>query len=117
MKKILIVDDDEDLLINMKSFFKRNGYDVVVSKSCEEGMNIFYSFRPDLVLLDINVGNEDGREVCKKIKSHAEYQDIPVLLISANHEALKVYLDYGASERLEKPFEVKGLLSLIQTYL
>ena len=61
MKKILIVDDDEDLLTNMKSFFKRNGYHVVVTKSCDEGLDIFYSFQPDLVLLDINVSDQDGR--------------------------------------------------------
>ena len=117
MKKILIVDDDEDLLVNLKSFFKRNGYFVAVTKSCDEGLEIFYSFQPDLVLLDINVGDQDGREMCKKIKTHAGYQHIPVILISANHDDLKFYTDYGANATIEKPFESLRLLHLIQTYI
>ena len=117
MKKLLIVDDDEDLLVNMKAFFKRNGYHVAVTKSCDEGLEIFYSFQPELVLLDINVGDQDGREMCKKIKSHAEYQHIPVVLISANHDHLKSYTTYGANNMIEKPFEALHLLHLIRTYI
>ena len=117
MKKILIVDDDEDLLTNMKSFFKRNGYHVVVTKSCDEGLDIFYSFQPDLVLLDINVSDQDGREMCKKIKSHAKFQHIPVILISANHDALKFHAECGANDVAEKPFEAWHLLHLIRTYI
>lgn len=87
-----------------------------MTKSCNQGLDIFYSFQPDVVLLDINVGDQDGREVCRKIKSQAEYNHIPVILISANHEALKFYVDYGANGILEKPFELIHLLRLIQTY-
>ena len=115
MKKVLVVDDDTDLLVMMKTFLKRNGYEVAVTISCEEGLEIFYSFNPDLVMLDINVGSEDGREMCKKIKSQAEYQHIPVLLISANHEALQLYSDYGANAAVKKPFELTSLLDLLAT--
>ena len=114
MKKVLVVDDDTDLLVVMKSFLKKNGYEVRVTTSCEEGLNIFYSFKPDLVLLDINVGSEDGREMCRKIKTQAEYAHIPVLLISANHEALQLYGDYGANAAVQKPFELPALLQLLQ---
>lgn len=69
------------------------------------------------MLLDINVGHEDGRTICTEIKSSVDYQHVPIVLISANLEALKTYLDYGADEILEKPFEVKPLLQLIQRLL
>jgi DNA-binding response OmpR family regulator len=116
MKKVLVVDDDKDLLVIMKSFLQKNGYDVKVTISCNEGLDIFYSFRPHLVLLDINVGEEDGREMCKKIKAQAEYHHIPVLLISANHEALQLYGDYGANAGVQKPFELPALLSLVESH-
>ena len=117
MKKVLVVDDDTDLLVMMKTLLKRNGYDVRVTISCDEGLEIFYSFKPNLVMLDINVGNDDGREMCKKIKSQAEYQHIPVLLISANHEALQLYSDYGANAAVLKPFELNSLLDLLATHV
>ena len=101
----------------MKSFFKRKGYHVAVTKSCDEGLEIFYSFQPELVLLDINVGDQDGREMCRKIKAHADFQHIPVILLSANHHDLKSYSAYGANNRIEKPFEVLHLLDVIRTYI
>ena len=88
--------------LTSKPLFTRNGYHVAGTKSCDEGLEIFYSFQPELVLLDINVGDHDGREMCKKIKSHAEYQHIPVILISANHDHLKSYSDYAANNIIEK---------------
>lgn len=116
MKKVLVVDDDTDLLLMMKAFLTRNGYEAAVTTSCEEGLNIFYSFKPDMVLLDINVGTEDGREMCRKIKTQASFRHIPVLLISANHEALKFYSDYGANAAVQKPFELPSLLQLLQLH-
>lgn len=115
MKKVLVVDDDKDLLVIMKSFLLKNGYEVAVTISCEQGLAIFYSFLPDYVLLDINVGNEDGREMCRKIKAQAEYRHVPVLLISANHEALRFYNDYGANAAVQKPFDLTHLLELLET--
>src|ERR1700744_3484816 len=91
MKKILVVDDDTDLLATMKVYLRRQGYEVAVTTSCDEGLQIFTSFKPDLVFLDMNVGDQDGREMCLIIKSRAEFRHIPVVLISANHEELKLY--------------------------
>ncbi|HMH22478.1 MAG TPA: response regulator [Puia sp.] len=117
MKKILVVDDDKDLLVNMKAFLKRQGYEVAVTTSCEEGLQILNSFKPDLIYMDIDVGKEDGREMCRKIKSQAEYKHIPVILISANHDALQLYKDYGANAFLEKPFQLSSFLSTLQNHL
>src|SRR5579871_2143380 len=96
MKRILFVDDDVDLLAAMKILLRREGYEVAVTTSCNEGLDILANFRPDLILLDINVGNEDGRLMCRQIKEQAEYEHIPVILISANDEALETYRDYSA---------------------
>lgn len=117
MKKVLVVDDDTDLLAMMKAFLQKSGYEARVTTSCEEGLEIFYLFKPDLVLLDINVGSEDGREMCRKIKTQAEYHHVPVLLISANHEALQRYGDYGANAAVKKPFELPALFQLLQVHI
>jgi DNA-binding response OmpR family regulator len=113
MKRILVVDDDKDLLIALKFYLQKNGYDVTTTTSCSDGLQIFHASRPDLLLLDINVGDEDGRSMCRQIKSQAELQHIPVIMISANHAELAFYRDYGANASLNKPFEPAALLELI----
>lgn len=117
MKRILVVDDNEDLLHGLKIYLHRSGYDVRVSLSCNEGLDIFYSFKPHLVLLDVNVGSSDGREMCRQIKAHADYRHVPVLLISANRDNLLSYEDHGANGAVEKPFDLTALMGQINTHL
>lgn len=117
MRKILVVDDDKDLLANMKSFLAKQGYEVAVTTTCQQGLQLLLSFQPDLIFLDVNVGDEDGREMCRQIKSQAEYEHIPVLLISARHEELLLYNKYGASAFLKKPFELPVLMDTLKIYL
>jgi DNA-binding response OmpR family regulator len=117
MKRILVVDDEEDILISLKYFLRKQGYEVATTDSCEQAMGIFSSFSPDLVLLDINVGDEDGRVMCRQIKEHAELKHIPVILISANHEELQLYADYGANNYIPKPFNQESLSVTIESTL
>lgn len=114
MKRILVVDDDADLLASLKSILARKGYDVTTAGSCAEGWEALHAAPPHLVLLDINVGNEDGRDLCRKIKGTAESQHIPVILISADHQALGLYRDYGAIGSLPKPFDLPALIQKIE---
>jgi len=114
MKKILIVDDDKDLLVSMKALFKENGFDIAVTISCDEGFLILNSFKPDLIFLDMNVGDQDGREMCRKIKEDAEHKHIPVIFIGADHEALKQYREYGANSFVEKPLQFSTLLGIVK---
>ena len=117
MNKIMVVDDETDLLALVKGYLKRAGYEVAVTTSCHEGLKILESFKPDLVLLDINVGSEDGREMCKQIKSLAEYEHIPVILISANDDALSTYKECGADAFLKKPLQPLMLSDTVRLYL
>jgi len=113
MYKILIVDDDIDLMELLKTSLSKNGNQIRATITCKEGLELFYEFLPDLVILDINVGNEDGMEMCRQIKSQAEFQHIPVIMISADDARLSFYNDYGANDILKKPFTVKELQNLI----
>jgi len=115
-EKILIVEDDTDILELLMASLASKKYQVKGTLSCAEGLKIFYSFQPDLVILDINVGSEDGRQVCIEIKSHAIYQHIPVIMISAMEQGLS-YLDYGANDYLKKPFTLSDLESICLKHL
>jgi CheY-like chemotaxis protein len=117
MKKIMVVDDEKDLLAAVKGVFEKAGYDVAVTTSCKEGADILASFKPNLIFLDINVGSEDGREMCKQIKSLAEHKHIPIVLISANDDALRAYKECDADSFLRKPFKPSQLLELAADYL
>src|ERR1700683_1386791 len=116
MKKIMVVDDEKDFLALAKEYLKRAGYDVVVTTSCGEGLNILNLFKPDLIFMDINVGTEDGRVMCKQIKSMAEHKHITIILISANDDALNTYKDYHADSFQKKPFQPSQLLSSAASY-
>jgi DNA-binding response OmpR family regulator len=116
-KKILIVEDDTDILQLLKALLTSAGYQVKGTLTCSEGLELFYSFQPDLVLLDINVGNEDGRQVCIEIRSQANYQHIPVVMISANEHDLQNYREYGANDFLKKPFTLSTLKSTCLKHL
>jgi len=113
----MYVDDEVDLLEAMKIFLRRKGFEVSVTTSCSEGLEILRTFDPDLILLDINVGSEDGRLMCRQIKAQAEYEHIPVILISAYDDALKTYRDYGADGFVGKPFEFSELMDTLNVYL
>src|SRR5579872_5315306 len=80
-KRILFVDDDEDLLAAMKNILRQQGYEVAVATSCSEGLGMLETFHPDLILLDINIGSEDGRLMCRQIKEQSVYEHIPVILV------------------------------------
>ena len=117
MKTILIVDDEEDILIALKSYLTRLGYDVATSLTCQQGIEKFYLVKPDLVFLDVNVGNSDGRIMCRTIKSQAQYNNIPVILISANPLMLLKFAEYGAIAVLDKPFDLPNLITIVRSHL
>jgi CheY-like chemotaxis protein len=116
MKKIMVVDDEKDLLAVIKELLQKRGYQVAVTTSCEEALNILSDFKPNLIFLDINIGNEDGREMCKKIKSLAEHKHIPIILMSADDSLLKTYEKYNADSYVRKPLEPAQLIKLAAQY-
>ena len=117
MKRIMVVDDEKDILALVKGYLKREGYNVAVTTACDEGLDLLVSFKPNLIFLDINVGSSDGREMCKQIKSMADHKHIPVILISANDDALNTYKEYEANGIMKKPFRPSELLALAEFHL
>ncbi|MDF2432705.1 MAG: hypothetical protein JWP44_2336 [Mucilaginibacter sp.] len=116
--RILAVDDDKDILEVLQFILEDSGYEV---NTLSDGRYLFDEIEtnmPDLILLDIMLGNLDGRELCKDVKNKKETQDIPVILISASHNVAGSMNQSGAPDAfIAKPFDINDLLDTIKLQL
>jgi len=117
MRRILVVDDDRDILEIMKYILEDSGYEV---DTLADGNLIFDKInnkRPDLILLDVMLGNLDGRQLCKQLKVVRESKNIPIILISASHTASQCDDIEHPDDFIEKPFNISRLLNSVQRQL
>lgn len=114
MLKILIVDDDDDLLEMVTLVLRTHGIEVFSLNDHTDFFTTLSNYRPDLVVLDIYLGDADGREICKQIKNTEEFADTPVLLYSAGHISSSSIEDCHANDFLQKPFDISMLLKRIR---
>ena len=117
MAKIMVVDDSPDLLLLISIIIKREGHESISLTSPVELMQKIDEYNPDLIIIDVNLGNYNGKEVCKNIKANPASKNIPVLLTSASAEALADFKDYHADDILEKPFELSIITNKINGLL
>lgn len=117
MNKIVIVDDSEDLLHVMKFFLEEKGYTVEVCTKKHTLIPLITSFSPDLIILDIFLSGEDGREICRELRSHKATKYLCILMFSASPKALLNYKEYGADGYIEKPFGLNDIITKIESAL
>ncbi len=112
-KKLLIVDDDEDLVELISEGFQRDGrFDIrTVNNGFAAGMSV-KEFRPELVILDVMLPDINGKEVCQRVRSDSSLDSVKILCISGMIEADKVQglRDAGANDFMQKPFAVEDLI-------
>jgi DNA-binding response OmpR family regulator len=115
-KKILCVDDEEDILNFLELVLSEKGYDVVTASGGQEALTKAQMERPDLVLLDIMMPQMDGWEVLKLLRVDEETAEIPVAMLSARTEARDRVqgLQEGAIDYICKPFSLAELLGKIE---
>ena len=82
-QKILIVDDEPNIVIPLQFLMEQNGYLTRVAQSGEEALEMISKEKPDLVLLDIMLPGADGLEICKRLKSNAHSQHIPIIMLTS----------------------------------
>ena len=111
MAKILIVDDNEDLREFFSVLLKKYGYETRTAISRDEIDSHLTLFNPALILLDVMLNKEDGRDLCQEIKTS---RNIPIILLSGNPKALVNYASYKADDIIEKPFGIQEVLSKIK---
>lgn len=112
-KKILVVDDEPDILEFLQIIFEEEGYIVVTTDKGDYLEKLNNSALPDLVLLDMLLSGKDGREIVKHLKSHEKTKHIPVIMFSAHPSAGQTALIAGADDFVEKPFDIDTLLNKV----
>jgi DNA-binding response OmpR family regulator len=112
-KHILVIDDDESILEVVQIVLEIEGYDVQTSPN-GDCLQLLDSNQPDLILLDVLLSGEDGRELCRRLKSNRVTRNIPVIMLSAHSQAHKMADMNGADAFLEKPFDVDVLLATVR---
>lgn len=116
MKRIAVIDDERAILDVVELTLELEGFQVHTSPNGRYLQHMQHTF-PDLIILDVYLEGEDGRDICQKLKTNTYTQHIPVILFSAvltSHEALEASC---ADDFLSKPFHIQDLLDLVQKYL
>lgn len=117
MNKILILDDDIDILSVVKMLLTMNHYRVHTISDWRNISGEIEDFSPDLLLLDVSLGGADGRDICKKLKNSKETQDIPIVLFSANTNFKTDLRGCKADAFITKPFESSYLIKTIKDHI
>ena len=117
-KKILVVDDDPDILDALQFMLEDAGYEVKTTEKGEYAENLHDTNGglPDVIILDVLLSGKDGRLICQKLKSQEETQRIPIIMISAHPNAKQSVSAVGADDFMAKPFDMDELLATIAKY-
>jgi len=114
---ILIIEDDEYIRETLKLLLENVEYRVIALANGERLKELIDEFKPDVILLDIILNNEDGRTICRGLKSDPETCNIPIVILSAVPEIYNTINDAGANDVVAKPFDERTLLNRIERQL
>lgn len=119
MEKILVVDDEKNIVELLKMNLESSGYEVIEAYNGMEAITKINNLLPDLIVLDLMLPDIDGLQICKMIRLNEDTRDIPVIMITAkSEEDDKIKgLTIGADDYITKPFSLKELEARIQTVL
>jgi DNA-binding response OmpR family regulator len=116
MHKILILDDNRDILDAMSIVLSRKQMDVVTLNEPRKLTHYLMEYKPDLLLMDIALGSYDGRDLCRQVKSDTG-DSLPVVLFTAQNYTPESIEECHADAVLEKPFALQQLYQLVQKFL
>ncbi len=118
-QRILIVDDEMDLLTVLKFGLEAEGYEVVTASDGEQGLAAARQLIPDLMVLDLMLPRMDGYKVCRALKFDERYKRIPIFILSARtgETDRRLALELGADEFHTKPYEMRTLIERIRVRL
>lgn len=118
-KKILIADDEVNIVISLEFLMKREGFEVVLAADGEEAIAKIREEMPDLVLLDVMMPRKTGFEVCQEVRSDPSLQDIKILMLTAKGRDTEVAkgMALGADAYMTKPFSTHELVERVKALL
>lgn len=117
--KILVVDDEIDILNLLDYNLKKAGFSVLLAKDGPEAIDAALASRPDLIILDIMLPNMEGTEVLRRLKAHEAARTIPVIMLTAKGEEIDkiVGFELGAEDYITKPFSPRELILRVRAVL
>lgn len=116
IKKVLLYDDEADILDICKYILERKGYQVFTMESCSNVIGDLQKFTPDLVIMDNWIPDIGGVEATRLIKGHADFKNTPVILFTANKDINRLSKEAGADAFISKPFELKELETMVEKF-
>jgi two-component system alkaline phosphatase synthesis response regulator PhoP len=117
VKKILLADDDDGIVDATRMMLELENYEVIPTLQGQRILELAQKEQPDLIVMDIWMSGIDGRDICRMLKNTLQVQTIPVLMISASRETRQSALDAGATDFIEKPFDIDSLLEKVGSLL
>lgn len=117
--KILIADDEPNILISLEFLMKREGYEVVVARDGQEAIDAILRERPALVLLDVMMPIKTGFDVCHEVRSHESLREVLILMLTAKGRDTDIAkgLALGANAYMTKPFSTRELVQKVSELL
>jgi len=118
-KKILIVDDEANIVISLEFLIRQAGYEFRVAHNGKEALERVATFEPDLILLDVMMPQINGFEVCRRIRENPDWQDVKIIMLTAKGREVEVTkgLALGANSYVIKPFSTKELMAEVKRVL
>ena len=118
-KKILIVDDEPNIVMSLEYIFKKEHFNVFIARDGAEAIDIVENNVPDIILLDIMMPNVDGYQVLNYLKSTSVYENIKIIIVSAKNKTsdIELGLQLGADKYISKPFSTKKLVKEVKELL
>ncbi len=115
-KTILVADDDPAILDAIKMILELDGYTVLITQD-GRAVSKLSQMNPDLIILDIWMSGQDGRDICRHVKAYHSTRGIPIILMSAGRDVEVSAKEAGADDFMSKPFEMSKLLANVKKYI
>ena len=114
-KKVLIADDEPNIVTSLEYLMVKSGYEVAVARNGEEALAMVATFGPDLVLLDVMMPKRSGYEVCQKMRERTDWRHIRIVMLSAKGREAEVSkgMSLGANAYVTKPFSNRDLIAKV----
>ena len=118
-KKILIADDEPNIVVSLEFLMKQRGYVVRIVSNGEDAFNAIGEFAPDLILLDVMMPRMSGYDLCQKVRENPAWQGIKIIMLSAKGRDIEVTkgMAVGADAYVTKPFSTKDLIAKVRDML
>ena len=118
-KKVLIADDEPNIVTSLEFLLGKAGYEVKVARNGAEALELMTSFAPDAVLLDIMMPVKSGHQVCQEIRENPAWQQVRILMLTAKGRELEIARGFaaGADAYITKPFSTKELVAKVRELL